>query len=222
MRPVILIFAKAAVPGRVKTRLGLPPEAAALLHHAFVADTLEKIQTIRSADIELHTDIVTDAWPQVPVPRCLQSPGFLTVKMLYALNTALRKGRPAALIAGSDAPTLPPAYLEELLACQADLALGPTEDGGYYAIMARRTHPALFDGIEISSSATLAQTLEAARRCGLSVSLGREWFDVDTPADLRRLALSSPLPAYTSAALAAISRDHPRYFARSNDTAAGP
>jgi glycosyltransferase A (GT-A) superfamily protein (DUF2064 family) len=43
MRPVIILFAKAPLPGRVKTRL-IPEfrlDAAASLHRAFVMDTID-------------------------------------------------------------------------------------------------------------------------------------------------------------------------------------
>ena len=71
MRPVIMLFAKAPLAGRVKTRLTppLPPELAARLHDAFVLDTLESLHSLdKSADVELHTDIPTDAWAGIAVP----------------------------------------------------------------------------------------------------------------------------------------------------------
>src|SRR5439155_12064238 len=132
-------------------------------------------------DIELHTDIETDAWRDRQVTRKLQCAGDLGLKMLHALSSALAQGREAVCIVGSDAPTLPAAYLRTLLASPADVALGPCEDGGYYALSCRRTHPEMFRGVEWSSAATLAQTEEAVRRCGLSVDRGPGWYDVDLP-----------------------------------------
>ena len=38
-----------------------------------------------------------------------------------------------------------------------------------------------------SQSDTMARTIEAIDRCGLSVELGPPWFDVDEPGDLDRL-----------------------------------
>ena len=79
----------------------------------------------------------------------------------------------------------------------ADVALGPCEDGGYYAIACRRTHPRMFDGVTWLSAETLAQTEEAARRCGLSVERGPGWYDVDRPEDLLRLEREQDLGAHT-------------------------
>src|SRR5215471_18245175 len=59
VRPVMILFAKEPIPGRVKTRLAAAVGAgqAAELHRAFVADTIAKLIEFREfADIELHTD----------------------------------------------------------------------------------------------------------------------------------------------------------------------
>jgi len=191
MRPVLILFAKAPVAGRVKTRL-VPPltyEEAAHLHTAFAADTIDLLQQLRDvADIELHTDIPTDAWAHCRVPQRLQCEGDLGLKLLQALAGALTAGRPRALIVGSDSPTLPLAHLHELMESNADVAVGPTDDGGFYAICCRKVHPAMFAGVEWSAPSTLRQTIEAAAKCGLSVKTGSPWYDIDTAADLDRLA----------------------------------
>ncbi len=196
MRPAIILFAKAPVAGRVKTRLeeALGTEATLSLHQAFVLDTLDKLLTLRNAaDIELHTDIQTDVWRRPEVTSRTQVTGDLGLKMLHAFGL-----RPACIV-GSDSPTLPAAHIEALLASPADVALGPCEDGGYYAISCRRTHPEMFRGVAWSSARALEQTEEAAQQCGLSVERGPSWYDVDRIEDLRRLAQESNLPPHTKA-----------------------
>jgi uncharacterized protein len=194
MRPAIILFAKAPVAGRVKTRLEavLGAQATVELHTAFVLDMLDKLSTLRCvADIELHTDTETDAWRRPEVTFRTQISGDLGSRMLHALG-----GRWTCIV-GSDAPTLPVSHIEALLASSADVALGPCEDGGYYAINCRRTHPEMFRGVEWSSPRALEQTEESARRCGLSVERGPGWYDVDRPKDLRRLRLEGNLPKFT-------------------------
>jgi rSAM/selenodomain-associated transferase 1 len=209
MRPVIVLFAKAPVPGRVKTRLQPPltPAQAAVLHTAFVHDALALLTGCPDADVELHTDIPTDAWPEWQVPRKLQISGDLGLRMVHALAGALQAGRPQAIIVGSDAPTLPAAHLRWLLDATADVALGPCDDGGYYAIACRRAHPRMFEGVEWSTPRALAQTRAAAERCGLTVVLGPSWFDVDESQDLERLLRSGALPLYTAVWAALQSRN---------------
>lgn len=189
MKPLIIVYAKAPVPGRVKTRLipRLGAAGAARLHEAFVEDTLAIAETLRDTfDVELHTDVSTGAWSWDGVRR-LQSTGELGSRMYATLREGLDGGRPFVMILGSDSPTLPPQFLAQLVDAKADVVLGPTSDGGYYAIGCRRIEPAMFSGVTWSSPATRAQTEEAARRCGLQVACGPEWFDVDEPGDLDAL-----------------------------------
>lgn len=200
MRPAVLLFAKAPVPGRVKTRLfeRLSPAAAAAFHAACVRDLLGALAASPlGADVELHCDISTDAWAGFKVATRLQAPGGLGAKMGAAICASLAEGRPRVMVLGSDVPDLPMAHLEALLGNDADVALGPADDGGYYAIACSRIDPRMFEGVEWSSGRELEQTIGACRRCGLSAALGPAWYDVDTPADLARLGRSPGLRPHT-------------------------
>lgn len=200
MLPVILLFAKAPVPGRVKTRLQpvLSPKQSAELHSSFVGDVLEWLGGFTLiADIEVHLDEPTGFWSEFPYPRVLQSEGDLGQRMWNAVQRAFNAGRKQVLILGSDAPTLPKEHLKKMLNSPADVCFGPTEDGGYYAIQLRSLPQGLFEGVEWSSCRALEQSIAAARRCGLSVALGPRWFDIDSPADLVKL-LSRRAPQRTT------------------------
>jgi uncharacterized protein len=200
MCPAIILFAKAPVAGKVKTRLQdrLGVEATLALHVAFVFDMLDKLSQMSGfADIELRTDTKTDVWRSAQVTCGEQAAGDLGLKMLHALSASLAQGRESVCIVGSDAPTLPAAHLKALLATPADVALGPCEDGGYYAIACRRAHSKMFRGVEWSSDRALVQTERAARSCGLSVERGPGWWDVDRPEDLSRLLRGGDLPRHT-------------------------
>ena len=197
MPPVILVFAKAPLPGRVKTRLQpvLSPEECSELHHSFVGDVLDSLEGFRpSVDVELHLDQPSDAWSAFPVKRELQYGGDLGQKMWNAAHHAFLQGREQVMIVGTDAPTLPLSHLRELLDSRSDIAFGPTEDGGYYAVVFRRLPPGLFDGVEWSTEYTLEQSVAAAQKVGLSVDLGPRWYDVDSPADLVRLVTEDTPP----------------------------
>jgi rSAM/selenodomain-associated transferase 1 len=205
----MILFAKAPVEGRVKTRLAMEIGAcrAAELHRAFVNDSLAiltKFTTV--ADLQLHTDIPTDAWSELDVAREVQTPGGLQLKLLHALGRGLAAGRPQVIVFGSDSPTLPHPHVQRLLDSTADVALGPCEDGGYYAIACRRIHPDMFGGVAWSTPDALEQTEHAARACGLSVERGDLWYDVDGPLDLARLMAEPDLPGSTAQALAIVER----------------
>lgn len=204
--PRIILFAKAPIPGRVKTRLHgmLTPSGAAALHEAMAEDMLTLLTSfLPVATVELHTDVPTVAWPRFVGTRRLQSEGDLGRRLFTALQGALQEGSPLALILGSDSPGLPPGHIERLLACPDDLRLGPAADGGFYAIAARRVSPAMFAGVRWSSPYTLADTLSSARAAGLSADTGDPWFDIDEPASLARLHELTGLGPRTSAWLAA-------------------
>ena len=123
--------------------------------------------------------------------------------MFQALDEALKARRERAMIVGSDSPTLPPDHLALLLRASDDVALGPTLDGGFYAIACTRVHPRMFEGVRWSAPDTLDRTVRAVQACGLTVAQGAAWYDVDTPEDLERLASDSRLSPRTAAVLEA-------------------
>ena len=122
-----------------------------------------------------------------------------------AFLRAFGSGARRAVLFGSDSPTLPPEVprkaLEALSDC--DLALGPTEDGGYYLIGCRRFDPQLLRGIEWSTPRTLDQTVANARRLGYQTTLLEPWFDLDEWGDVERLLADVqkgiPLPPHLAA-----------------------
>ena len=188
MLPLIVVFAKSPRPGFVKTRLGLEPEAAARLHIQFVNRTLQTVLMLRGeAQLELSLDMPCAEWSAYQVRPTVQTEGDLGVRLCSTLQRGLRAGYPNVVILGSDSPTLPVEHIRALLRCEADVAIGPTLDGGFYGIACRRISPKMFEGVRWSSRDALRDTVRAGERCGLTLCLGPEWFDVDTPEDLRLL-----------------------------------
>jgi rSAM/selenodomain-associated transferase 1 len=192
MLPAIAVFAKAPIPGRVKTRLAaaLGETEAAIRYEQMVSILLQRLRQASedlAAGVELHIDTPTDSWATHTVTRHLQCEGDLGQRMLHTLATGLAAGQPRVLILGGDVPTVPIRFLNQLLEASEDIALGPAEDGGYYAISARRTHPEMFAHVEWSTARAREQTVTACRRAGLSVFVGSMWFDIDEPSDLARI-----------------------------------
>ena len=187
MLSLVIVFAKAPRPGFVKTRLGFEPATAALLYTEFVERTLKTVYNLRDeAQLELSLDTPCAAWPEFPIPRTIQHEGDLGVRLYAALERGLLAGHPNVVILGSDSPTLPVEYIRWLLNCDADVALGPTLDGGYYGIGCRRVIPGMFAGVRWSTPDALRDTITSNEDCGLRCVVGPEWFDVDTLEDLGR------------------------------------
>lgn len=196
----LLLFGKLPEPGRTKTRLSprLGEEAAARLYRGFLDDAAEIVRAVEAAGRELWIGrregarrTLARRYPFLDVRW--QPAGDLGRRMRVALGAAFRSGAERALVFGSDHPTLPASHLAEMLdrLDGADASLGPTADGGYYALALRRSAwPAarqLFEGIDWSTSSVLDQTRSRARAAGLSVHEAPAWYDVDEPADLARL-----------------------------------
>jgi uncharacterized protein len=193
----ILVFAKAPMPGAVKTRLipVLGAEGAAALSARLLVRALDMARGCNAAPVELHVspDVrhpFFQALPDAP-PLWLQRGDNLGERMQTALATALADAEFAVLI-GSDCPAMDCSYLQQACAALAgghDAVLGPAEDGGYVLIGVRRSVHALFDGVEWGSTKVLDQTRERLAALGWdTLELPALW-DLDRPEDLARLQL---------------------------------
>lgn len=193
----LLLFTKPARAGRVKTRLigDLTADQAAELHAAFLGDLLDRL---RPGSFELRLAWALEPHEEMPdglLAGVRQRGADLGERLYVALAEAAAPEDGGATVAavGSDHPTLPLELVHrafEAVESDADLALGPAEDGGYYLIAVRpgALFRRLFDGIAWSTERVLAQTLERCRELGLEVAMLPVAADVDTPDDLRRLA----------------------------------
>lgn len=194
----LLVFTKAPTPGRVKTRL-VPPltaEQAARVHAAAMLDTVGRAMDAAGEDVEVWTSGDARAAEEVAalVGRAarLQSDGDLGARLADAFARSFDEGAERVVIVGSDHPTLPSQRLSaafERLGAPA-VVLGPSRDGGYYAVGLRRdgwpAARALFEEIPWSSARVLDATRRAASAIGLEVRLLEEWYDVDEVEDLAR------------------------------------
>jgi rSAM/selenodomain-associated transferase 1 len=200
----ILVFAKAPVPGEVKTRLtpGLTPLEAAGLHARLVAETLQRLTAARLAPLELwcaphpRLPFFEDLGLRLGVHLHGQSGGDLGERMAHAVRDGLSRGRRLVLV-GTDCPVLDGAYVARAVTelARRDAALGPAEDGGYVLLGLKRAAPELF-------SAMPWGTAEVARLTRARMAaLGWRWaelptlWDLDRPGDLARYrALGSRKP----------------------------
>ncbi|MGH7416228.1 MAG: TIGR04282 family arsenosugar biosynthesis glycosyltransferase [Candidatus Rokuibacteriota bacterium] len=193
----LAIMAKAPRVGAVKTRVCPPlraPEAAELAR-CFLLDAVERVRCVAGAQpIMAYAPVEAQAQFEDVAPGfalVAQRGGDLGERQLHLIEDVLGRGFRAALVIGTDAPTLPREYVDEavslVMAPVVDVVLGPTQDGGYYLIGLRAPCPALFEGIPWSTSAVLTRMLERAQHLGLRVACLPTWFDVDTGADLERL-----------------------------------
>jgi len=202
----LLVFAKAPVPGRVKTRLmpRLDAIACARLQRWLILRTLKTATDAALCPIELWCapdcshPFFRECARRFQVETRAQQGDHLGVRMHFALSTTLAHAE-FALIIGCDCPALDSQYLAEAIKGLTDdvpVILGPAEDGGYVLIGvrcttligARHTPLELFEGIKWGTSAVLDQTRERLRSLGWRWrELAPQW-DLDRPGDLVRFA----------------------------------
>jgi rSAM/selenodomain-associated transferase 1 len=206
-KQALIIFAKAPIPGQVKTRLCPPltPDEAASLHGSFVLDILEgSAQAGQSAPGRKRHASIDRLVACAPSSehvffkvmeerhgvRLIDQVGEdLGARMHQAFETVLSRGYECALLVGTDVPSLSPSLFGKALnlLTDHDLVLGPSLDGGYYLIGLRQQAPDLFTGIPWSTDQVLKRTQEKADCLGWKTGLLPACRDVDTIEDLKAL-----------------------------------
>ena len=91
------------------------------------------------------------------------------------------------MLTGADLPLMTAGHLESGFEAlkTADIAIGPTVDGGYYLIGMKQSHPEVFRVPGYGGSTVYENTLAAIRGSGLTVQPALPCADVDTPEDLK-------------------------------------
>lgn len=125
-------------------------------------------------------------WPTFSILSQYQSSN-LGQRIRFTLNI-LQQTYDRVLIIGSDAPTLPLAYIRECkqLLCTSDAVFGPAEDGGYYLLGIRKLLPDITP-VRWSTEFALEDTSTILKKHQFSVNLGSVWYDIDCIEDLTKL-----------------------------------
>jgi rSAM/selenodomain-associated transferase 1 len=197
MRPVIIVMAKTPRAGFVKTRLvpSLSAIEASALAACFMQDTVATALGVVPELILAYAPHDGRALLETLLPDGLlwleQRGENLGERLDGAVAHAARLGFSPILVIGTDSPTLSPSFIETardaLVAGEADAALGPTTDGGYYLVGLRVRARGLFQNISWSTPLAYEQTASNIKGLGLRLLKLPLWYDVDTTADLFRL-----------------------------------
>ncbi|MCP9451710.1 MAG: TIGR04282 family arsenosugar biosynthesis glycosyltransferase [Nitrospira sp.] len=203
----LVMFAKAPVPGQVKTRLCPPltPDEAATIHGSFVLDTVERAKAAIDR-FKLPVDRFLACAPSSAHPffkvlearhhvRLIDQVGDNSLgenvgqRMAGVFDRLFAQGYRSVILVGTDVPSLP---IEEYrrafdLLESHDLVLGPALDGGYYLLGLKRPIPDLFVDIPWSTALVLKTTQDRARAAGLTIASTAPCQDIDTIDDLTAL-----------------------------------
>ncbi len=188
----ILVFAKAPVAGRVKTRLipALGADGAAALALEMLERTVEEALAT-GLPVELCGEPDASEWHEVEPGLALtaQGEGGLGERLARAAERWLRE-EPVLLI-GADCPELDRSLLRAAADAleEHDALIHPATDGGYVLLGLRRFDPSIFEGIDWSTAAVAEQTMARIEALGWSLHVGEMLRDVDEPDDLLPLPL---------------------------------
>lgn len=211
MDNLLIIFAKYPESGSVKTRLGkgIGYQEAARLYETLLRELIEGV-TPCSAEKENCNDIgghnsgydlnlfvddrhSLDAYRLKLGSHLIyvhQKGSDLGEKMIHAFDHAFKRGYERVVLMGSDIPMVDSkaivSFFEDLTKDQ--MVIGPTTDGGYYAIGFKKgvDYRPIFQGIPWSTDSVFKITVNKAISLGIPHTIETERFDIDTVEDLLR------------------------------------
>ncbi len=196
----LVVMARYPEVGATKTRLArmIGVEGTVHLYRAFLTDLARKFA---GQAYDLHWaytphGVDYSAFMATLAPSLAQYMRFfpqegpeLGARLHHAFRWTYERGYQRTIVISSDSPHIgrdSVVRAGEALN-EADVVLGPADDGGYYLIAMRRPHD-VFRGIPMSTSQVMQMTVALAQRQGLSVCTLETLFDVDEWPDLVRLA----------------------------------
>ncbi len=193
-RHTVAVFAKAPVPGQVKTRLAADVGVAdaTRIYRTLGGDTVESLRggpyrlvVYVDPPTEDGVSAVRDWLGAAGIDYRRQAGDTLGDRMAAALAECLTDAE-AACIVGTDIPGIDQGTVADAFRAlrTADLVVGPATDGGYYLIGANHADPRIFSEIPGSTELVLARTLDRAAAIGLSAELLDTKTDVDHVADV--------------------------------------
>ncbi len=196
----LVVMARYPEVGATKTRLArmIGVEEAVRLYRAFLTDLARKFA---GQPYDLHwaytpNGVGYSAFIATLTPLLVQhissfpqQGAELGARLHHAFQWTYEQGYQRTIVIGSDLPHISRdivARAGEALD-EADVVLGPADDGGYYLIAMQRPHD-VFRGIPMSTGLVMQMTVDLAQRQGLKVYTLETLFDVDELPDLVRLA----------------------------------
>lgn len=203
---VVIVLAKAPVPGRVKTRLCPPatPEQSARVASAALLDTLDAARAVPGAHVVVAlTGDLSTASGEDELRAALAGCDVVAqrgdglgerIAAAHADAGALYPGLPTVQI-GMDTPQITP---DLLVACLdrlsgQDAVLGPATDGGWWVLgLTDPLAAGALAAVPMSRPDTGDLTRDALRAAGLGVAAAPELTDVDTAAEVVTVARLVP------------------------------
>ena len=194
--PLLIIFTRNPVKGKVKTRLAASTsDEYALKIYKKLREHTRKAALESGVDLAVYyadnlpeTDIFFDPGTQV----FLQDGTDLGIRMLNAFKQGFSDNYRRIALIGTDCPELTGDILNnafELLQ-QHSAVIGPAKDGGYYLIGMRSLLPELFINKQWSTPHVCREAMDILKRHKADYALLQELADIDNAEDLGNFNLS--------------------------------
>ena len=193
---LILVFAKAPVAGKVKTRLipAVGEQAANSIHRSLLLYTVQNMVQAPVVPVQLwcapevEHELFGYLAQKYGVSLHQQQGRCLGERMQSALRQALSVVRKVVIV-GCDSPVLTKSHIMEMLQAldSFDATIIPASDGGYVALGLRCIDDSLFTNIDWGTEVVLGQTLNRLDRLGWRYKLQESLWDIDRPEDLEKL-----------------------------------
>lgn len=189
MNSSVAVLAKAPRAGNAKTRLAPPCTLvqAAELAQVCLDQTLAVVRGSQAKHRYLLYDEELEIDGMTVIP---QRGNSLDEKLAFAFQDVGE----AVIIIGMDTPQIQVELLDDALGTleAQDAVLGPTEDGGYWALGLRRSEMTVCLGVPMSRSDTAYHQQQRLKNLGLRYALLPQLRDVDTFADA--IAVAGQVP----------------------------
>ena len=185
----LLIFIKNPELGNAKTRLAatIGDKNGLAVYKKLLAYTRKTVTPIEADKQLWYSRFIPeqDAWNKAIFDKRTQHGESLGERMKAAFRQAFDDGYKRVVIIGSDCGQLEPEHLEQAYRAllQNDVAIGPSQDGGYYLLGMRTFLPVLFEDKAWSTVDVFSQTLSDCKKHHLSCQVLEELNDVDTEED---------------------------------------
>ena len=196
----LITFAKAPVPGTVKTRLqaGIGAEKAVEIYTSFVVEILSKFSWLK--DIDRFLGCAPDkSHPFLKgmartygLTMFKQQGDTLGSRIFNAFRYCAKKGYSEIVLIGTDSPSIPVDIIKKAFKelKKNDLVIGPCTDQGFYLIGVRKDKISeISRNVQIDTGEDVNNILGTINSLNLRLSLLPFWYDVDDVNDLKLLRL---------------------------------
>lgn len=187
---LLLIFAKQARKGKVKTRLArtIGDQKALDIYKFLLEHAAEQALAVKAGRWVCYSPKIEekDAFSKNYFQKIIQSEGDLGQRMLAAFEEGFQAGYQSIILVGSDIYELRTNIIEKAFNAleQKDAVFGPAKDGGYYLVGLTKAIPAVFLDKKWSQPNVLTEALESLKQDSHSYQLVDQLHDIDEEKDL--------------------------------------